>query len=240
LGRKLAVETHPKRHEIEQMLLNKVPIVKISKEFGISRGAIAKFRDSFEGSFRSIAEKRSDLLTKSVTELEDFQEELRGAESIWNTLKRITQRAWMVLDACHVYLQDPDDPQKYDLGPRGEDITVVMEEYDDEGRVSREKRKLSDLINKIEGTGRSVTEVNYRIADPRKLILETANTLNKQLELIARIQGELKDQTINITQTVEWREIQNILLQVTEDAPEMREKIAAALATGDAPENIDR
>ncbi|ADK81900.1 hypothetical protein [Sediminispirochaeta smaragdinae] len=239
MGRKLAIETHPQRHEIEQMLLNKVPVSHISEQFGVSRGAIARFRDSFEGSFKAIATKRSELLTKSVDDLEEFQEDLRGAESIWNTLKRITQRAWMVLDACHAYLQDPDDPGKYDLGPRGEDITVVLTEYDDEGKLQKEKRKLSDVIAEIEGTGKNVAEINYKIADPRKLILDTANTLNKQLELIARLQGELQDVTVNITQTSEWKEIQTTILQVTKDYPEVREKIASAFTAGDAPADVN-
>jgi hypothetical protein len=232
VGRKLAIEKHPDREKIDQELLNKVPMMKIAAKYGISRKAVSHYRKSFAGQFRAVATERTSLVTKSVEELEGFREELRGAESIWSTLRQITQRAWMVLDACHVYLQDPDDPGKYDLGPRGRDITVVMDETDNEGRVIKKKAKLSDLIDEIRGAGRNVTEVNYRIADPRRLILETANTLNKQLELIARIQGELKDQTINITQTVEWREIQNTLLQVTKDVPEVREKIANALSAG--------
>lgn len=87
--------------------------------------------------------------------------------------------------------------------------------------------------------GKNVAEINYKIADPRKLILDTANTLNKQLELIARLQGELQDVTVNITQTSEWKEIQTTILQVTKDYPEVREKIASAFTAGDAPADVN-
>jgi hypothetical protein len=215
------------------MLAEKVPITQIAKQFGLSRNAIAAFRDKFMGSFATVAAERVDILTANLEKQRDIQADLRNAESVWSHLKRMTEQAWKMLAACDEYLQDPENPEKYDLGPRGVDITVVMFENDDEGRPRKSKAKLSELIDEIRGTGRAVSEVKYSIADPRMLLLKTQETLTKNLELIARLQGELTEVTINITQTAEWKEIQQTILQVTADHPEVREALANAL-TGDA------
>jgi hypothetical protein len=101
------------------------------------------------------------------------------------------------------------------------------------GEIRREKKSLQELIDRMEKRDKNMTflSVKYRIADPRKQILETAKVLNQQLELLARIQGEIKDVSINIVNSPVWINIQQVLLEVTDGMPEVRKKIADKLSS---------
>ena len=102
---------------------------------------------------------------------------------------------------------------------------MYMDDSENRGVMKRDKL---DVILANKGKGRAVS-VHYRHADPRKLILDTAKVLTIQLELLARISGEIKDVTINIINTPVWIQLQQIILDATKDRPEVRKQIADAL-----------
>ena len=78
------------------------------------------------------------------------------------------------------------------------------------------------------GSSLSVSSLEELVGEIRD---ETARTLNTQLELLAKIQGQIKDVTINIINTPVWIQLQQIILEATKDKPEVRKKIADALNT---------
>jgi len=159
-------------------------------------------------SYRSIA-KRTGLsaaallrhkphIPQELMRLE-YVKRLANADSVLETLRIHGERLQLMSDACDRYLRDPADLTRYDVGPRAHDIEVVYEEGpDDDGeeggagrRPERKKALLSDLLHKVEGGGMPVYEIRWKISDPRDLALKTANTIGSQLELIARLSGEL-------------------------------------------------
>ncbi len=128
-----------------------------------------------------------------------------------------------MFNACDRYLQDPDDPDQYDLGPRAEDISVIYFRFDENtGKMKRDKAKLSRLLEMLSKQGVKVASWRYRHADPRELILKTQDRLQAQLELLGKLSGSLRDtQQINITQVV--AQVNNYLDE--ESKSKLREKL---------------
>lgn len=110
------------------------------------------------------------------------------------------QRVNMLYDACDEWLRDPDDPERYDLNPRAEEIDVIysvdVPTRIGARRVTR-KRKLSELLAKAQDEdGLPFTApptVQTKQADPRKLILQTAAEVRGTVGQAAEIARLLAD-----------------------------------------------
>ena len=92
---------------------------------------------------------------------------------VLNELRGIYDRAIKLSDAVDAWLTDPDDPTRYSIDPRAEDINVIYT-WREAGRnggitTKRRKEKLSALlkkINQVNGGGWEFELVESRIADP--------------------------------------------------------------------------
>jgi hypothetical protein len=145
-------------------------------------------------------------------------------------LDRCLERVNLLFDACDRWLRDPEDPSRYDLGPRAEDVRVTYEEPGEGGKGVRKKAPLSELLARLAGIAPDVRLVETKHADPRQLVLQASKRLEAQSELLARIRGELKDATVlNLTVTAEWVEIRGVILHALETHPAARLAVAAAL-----------
>jgi hypothetical protein len=113
--------------------------------------------------------------------------QVADADSTLERLRVYKERVQKMFDACDKYLSDPENPGEYDLGPRGHDITVIYTVPVGEHSETR-KALLSDLLTQ---TGVNVVGTNYRTPAPQDLFLKTATVLGAQLELIAKLSGEL-------------------------------------------------
>ena len=97
------------------------------------------------------------------------------------------------------------------------------------------RMNLQTLISRLrKDHKKTIVEVKYKHADPRKLIINTASTLTRQLELIGRIQGHIKDIVIHYTLNEIWIKVKSIIYKATEKHPEVREKIIEQLEDADA------
>jgi hypothetical protein len=210
-----AVEEHPKKTQIIKSLISGVSQRTVGDRYDISKTAIQRY----------LTKHLAEVAAKAVTE-----RTLTDGNSVLTEIEKIIHRMRMMLDACHEYLQDPDNKEKYFLGPRENEIDVVYREFDEEGKPSETKRATLEELRKEIATGRQVLSVHYKYADPRRLILDTADTLTRQLELIGKIQGLVQDVTINISRIECWPEIKIAIFDETKDAPEIREKIVARFA----------
>jgi transposase len=183
---KSAVEAHPEREAIirdivEGALSNRA----IAEKYGISHGAVNRY-------------KNGRLLPKAA---EAARERDRGeGAAVLARVEKVMARIQKLYDACDEYLQDPENPGKYNLFPRAWELEVIYRETVPSGdRVKTVVRKgtLSALLDRIsEGLGIEPVGVNYHAADPRKLIIEASKAIKEQLELLAKIQGTIKD-TVN-------------------------------------------
>jgi hypothetical protein len=81
-----------------------------------------------------------------------------------------------------------------------------------------------------------IIKVESKISDPRKLILDTAQTLNKQLDSLAKIAGLVQDVTnvdINITQNNSIvTNVVKVIERETADQPELMQRLVEGVTNG--------
>ena len=61
--------------------------------------------------------------------------------------------------ACDDWLTDPEDPERYDLGPRAEELLVHCWRTGEDGERVRAKAPLSELLRRVEGGSEQGIEV---------------------------------------------------------------------------------
>ena len=181
MPRKCEIDNHPKKSQIIKALINRVPYREITKRYGVTKAAQSRYLNQ-------------KLLGRAART--EKAKELTDGENIMKEIVRIMERCEKMYDACDRYLKDPDNPEQYYLGPRAEDIEVVYVDEIETGektKIIREKKLLSEMLKEAY-TGTEVKSIRSKHADPRELLLKTANTINNQLELLARIKGQIIDQ----------------------------------------------
>lgn len=133
-------------------------------------------------------------------------------------------------DACDDYLKDPANPDRYELGPRAWEIDIVYRTVEpDTDKMITRKESLDTLLLKLDEHGYQPWEVRMKHADPRKLIVETAGAITRQLELMAKIEGSIQDTVVNVTLDQKFLVLKQIIMDATKEAPQVRLKIAEAL-----------
>lgn len=212
MPRKYEVDQHPHKDRIIKALARGDTYREITGRYGVTKSALSRYL-------------REKLLPKAAEAKE--AQDLRDGAQLLKEIERIMERVNKMYDACDAYLQDPQDPSRYYLGPRGEEIRVVYVELDEEGNPSRKTDTLQVLLDRL--SGRNVLEVRYKHADPRELVLKSALTLKSQLELLARVQGQIKDIAVNITAIAQWAEIKMAILEATKGSPDVRARIVEGL-----------
>jgi len=215
--KKVYLDTHPKRTQIiRDLIKGEIPQKQIAKKYGVARATLTNYmRDH-------IAERAAEAAV---------ERNLNNGEEILKAINQVMDRAQKMYDACDEYLTDPKDPKKYFLGPRADEVEIVYEyivESGDKEFVKKERDSLKNMLDRLKG--KDVVGVKYKYADPRELLLKTATVLNRQLELVARIQGEIKEQVqVNIYNNPQFIQVQQIVLKATEKHPEVREAIVKEL-----------
>jgi len=207
--------THPECEAINRALLAGEPFRYVSVRFGTSPAALVRHK--------------ADHIPAHLAKAEEAKEAAQ-ADSLTADLKRIMARINLLFDACDRWLRDPANPEQYDIGPRAEEVSVVYLEPIGEDKVIRRKARLSALLPKIESQGRTVERVEIKQTDPRELILKTSQQLAGQLELLAKLLGELKDgATVNVAILPEWNALRATILTALLPYPQTRAAVADAL-----------
>ena len=213
MGRQYAVEKHPNRIQIEEDLIKGVSIAEIARKYHIRRQSVSRYRDS-----------KLAIRLKNAHDLAD----LRDADKLWDAIVSITDRARKLYDACDEYLTDPDDPSKYSLDIRASEIRVIYEVPGSNGRPKTRRANLQELIDLVEREI-PINNIEIKGSDIKKVLLDTAKVLTNQLELLAKIQGQIKTIQINIMNNPQFLKFQNAILEATKEVPEVRKKIAHAI-----------
>lgn len=175
---------HPQRSAIDALLAARVkPLRAIARQFGVDRGALARHRDAHVPKFAA----------KAAEEIQ-----LADARSLIENLQVDYDRCRRLSDACDEYLEDPERPGKYYLGPRGEDVMVLLEweTTDAKGKTVRHRRKelLHNLVQRIEdSTGETVVNTSWKHADPRKLIIEVKDSQQELVGVLTKILTEERE-----------------------------------------------
>ena len=222
-GPRCMICVHEARYDIDRAIVSgKYSNRVISRRFGVSADAVQRHRVKHLPKYLA--------LTARARELVDREKTLGEIEGMVHEVK-------MLFAACHDYLLDPDDPGRYFLGPRAEDILVSYTERKKNGdgkeHVAQRKAQLSALLEK---TGVEVDHSRYKIADPRRLILEAAGRLESILETVANIAGFIPKQQgslqvqVNVLQDPAWLKIQEAIISALQAFPEARATVVTALA----------
>ncbi len=182
--------------DINLMLRNKETISKISKLYGIDRKTITKHRDQCAAGFLSEDEETGSIAGDAL--IKDVRTQIAMVKKM--------------VAACDEWLTDPDDPSKYYIGPRGEDIEIMYGEVSQRtGREKPQSKKanLQEILNVIDQSGKFVirgTKDNY--ADPRKLLLEA----------IGKLEGTVKMIHESTQKQIEWEHKRRVLSKAAEAA----------------------
>ena len=217
VGRKCTVCAHAKAQEINKAIVRGDSYRAISHRFGVSRDATLRHRKH---------------LAAQLFKLEEAKK-LADARSLLQEVQNNSERMYKMFDAADLYLRDPEHPKRYELGPRAEDVAVTYVDQQKVGRGKKAKvlwvRKRARLSELLRRTRKPITGWYYRIADPRELFLKTALALNKQLELIGRLNGQIKDVQVPVSIAELWLRIRTVVWIATEKHPQVREAIVRLL-----------
>jgi len=218
------VDKHPQKEKIIAEILEGVQTRVIADRYGIG--------------FVSVHRYKKALGEKAVVAAKE--KEVGDSRYLWDKLEEVIGKTLKMLDSCDEYLQHPTKPDRYFLGPTADDIEVSYYDLED-GKPAGPKKvaTLQELLGRTE----NVAPVSWkaRLADPREILLESSRTMGKHLELLARIQGQIKETTFNLINSNVWVQIQQALMDATAEDPEARERIArnlnAIANTGGEPES---
>jgi hypothetical protein len=220
---------HPEREAIDRALVRSEPYRHIAAQYGVSTTALQRHKlgdlfDTLAASQRARDEAASvDLMAE---------------------VGRMFVRVNLLFDACDAWLRDADDPSKYDIGPRSDEILVTYAEQIDvtdsgDPVYERKKAPLSELLRHASTAG-EIKRWETKYADPRDLILKTADRLKRQCELLGELLGKLsRNPQISVLVAPEWLKLRGVLVEALRPYPEARAAVADRLAELEADARRD-
>lgn len=199
--------------QLRQALTDGLTAPEIAAKYGVSKQAvyprIAALEKSTVAAVAAPEESRR-FVHSTNTELEILDECLR--------------RVQMLLDACHRWLLDPDDPSRYDVGARASEITVIYLPLDEDGEPKSRKpqrKNLQALLAEVQEFGEHrILSAESKYADPRTLVL---STMQECRAILTTIQ-DLKEKLLNARAVEAW--IEELRAALAEVSPEIARAVA--------------
>jgi replication fork clamp-binding protein CrfC len=212
--------TRPEREAIDRALVGGTACREVAALYRVSPDAVERHKAAH--------------LPKTLTEARQAADGAHALD-VMEELQRCFQRVNLLFDACDRWLRDADDPARYDIGPRAGDILVTYEQPGDDGRPQRRKESLDRLLARVEDSGVALERWDTKYADPRELVLKTAQQLTGQTQLLAKLLGQLDERPqVNVLMAPEWLQVRAALLMALAPHPEARRAVAAALVSFEA------
>jgi len=175
--------------ELRSEVATGLSVAAIARKYGVSRQAISK------------RVNRLGLTTvAAVVAPEESRRFVRRQIDCMEELTKSLRRVNLLMDACDEWLRDPDNPERYDVGARSTEVTVHYIDYSGE-RPFKTKAKLSELLDRISERVAWVS-AETKIADPRQLILSTAQEVRQTVATAA----ELARMLVEMKQMESFRE----------------------------------
>lgn len=215
---------HPAALDIEKAWISgKWSVKALAEKYGVSPSSLTRHIKNHLSQELALAAQRKRFKEKDKI-LDRLVERVRQVE--------------LMLDACHEYLIDPRDPTKYFLGPQADDIEVIYNEgsweFGKDGEehlvVHRKVARLQELLSKA---GVEVDHSRWKIADPRKLILEAAGRLEGLLLTVSRLEGYIQppQRTTEVNIQVNQMLVQILpnVMEVLNRHPDVKAEVLRAL-----------
>jgi hypothetical protein len=219
-----SVNKHPKKKAIIRALINQEPYNKIANDYGLTESAVKRY------AYRQLRKDAANALVNGGY----------GGAALLERIEETIVYVQKIYDACNEWLEDVDDPSKYNIDPRAHEHQVIynliLDDSDGKETRIRKKANLQELLNRAMRDDEEIIKVESKISDPRKLILDTAQTLNKQLDSLAKIAGLVQEVTnvdINITQNNSIvTNVVKVIERETADQPELMQRLVEGVTNG--------
>jgi hypothetical protein len=217
--------THQDGHQINLALVRgQLSNRRIAAQFKVAETSLRRHKD----------DHLPDILKRGFEAQQTEQ-----ALDVTRELARCISVTNRMLDACEEWLSDPDEPDRYTLAPRADEIDIVFEVPNGDGKLHRKRESLNIILRRIEQNSPcTIHSWESKRADPRKLLLDSVAQLRPLAELLARLEGKIRDgQQINILINPQWVQVRTALLEALAPYPQARHAVASRLALLEADAN---
>lgn len=167
--------------QINRAIHNGNSILSIANTYGLSRATVTKHRDV--------------CLMPTISENTEIIKKITSEERIRAYEDRFT-KTQMMIDALDEWMRDPENPTKYSIDDRANEIDVIYQEYDIEKMrllPGKQKATLQDLLVRVEAGHFEIRELTSRRTDPRKLLLESLKEEREMLKIIVDLVQRVKE-----------------------------------------------
>lgn len=226
MGRACTVCTHPERATIDAALVAGEPYRDLSVRFGMSvmsvqRHKVGHIARAVAEAERRVEAERTDTATPILREQAERTDTY--LLSVMGELRRCFERMNLLSDACDAWLRDADDPTRYDVGPRSDDVIVTYIDWAAGDPPPRRKAKLSLLLEQLRKGKIDVDRGETKVADPRELLIKVSGQLTQQTTLLVTV----LDKLYNAREVEAFQ--RTVLDAVREAAPDVQHAIVASL-----------
>lgn len=214
-----SLDDHPQKDQIVKDLIAQKSYGDIKKKYGLDSVKVLK-------TFVS-----NRILYPAAQASEKVKQDSR--EIIMGRLDDIQGYLTKLIKACDEWLADPDDKDRYFLGDRADELTVVWLEERGKGKFVKKRDSLQHLLDIALDAeqGKALQYVQTGRTDTRKLMLEALRVAQQQVELIAKITGEMHEITMSVdVYGVVLPHIIAVINSATDGRPDIQRKIYEGLA----------
>ena len=213
------MDDHPQREQIIKDILAQKTYNEIKKKYGLNNVNVIK---------TFVANRLVYPAAKASKRDQDG-----SREYLMGKLDEIQEYLTKLINACDEWLTDPNDKDKYFLGDRADELSVVWLEEQANGKIAKKRDNLQHLLDIALNTerGKALQYVQTGRTDTRKLMLESLRVAQQQVELIAKITGEMHEITMSVdVYGIVLPTVVSIINKATENSPGIQKKIYEGLA----------
>lgn len=214
-----SLDDHPKKEQIIRDILAQKPYNAIKKAYNLNSVNVLR---TFISNRLIFPTAQANIEAKQDTR-----------EIIMAKLDEIQGYLTKLINACDEWLTDPNNKDKYFLGDRADELSVVWLEEQANGKVAKKRDSLQHLLDIALDTerGKALQYVQTGRTDTRKLMLESLRVAQQQVELIAKITGEMHEISMAVdVYGVVLPHVIAVINKATDGRPDIQRQIYEGLA----------
>jgi hypothetical protein len=212
-GRKCSVCSHTQIDKINQQLVANRSYRGIAGQFGLTDSSVHRHASTCVAEMLDAAREAQVLHSAVVTQ--------DAVIEIYTELHKLVILA-------RERLTDPDEPHKYTLAPRADDLMIVWKDGKDldSNKTPRlKKAPLQELLDRLAKTNRfELVSADLPKVSPIKLLLEASREMGPFLDKLAKLQGEYREKEKN-PKDRQW--VEDLILKAMNSLKYTREEAIA-------------
>jgi hypothetical protein len=121
-------------------------------------------------------------------------------------------------------------------------MTEHIKQAAKEQHARREEAKTLDVLGQLRAINATTLKILHHCqADPKKwgLALHAIDRVHRQIELQAKLLGDLNEHQVNVVLPAPWPEIQQVIIQALRPYPDAAQTVSAALISLDGGSGRD-